>query len=319
MKTIRSAIAVAIATAAFVAVASPVYAAPPALPAGDQLTSVSCDGGPATLFTVDSATGSSTAVGASGSELNCAYQGAWDPITGTLYGLIWDNNPILVKYDLATGALTEIGSIVDSLDVSVGAYALAIGLDGTAYINDYDTLYTLDLTTGVATLVGTVAGVTDSAYGFSVDPSTGKLYMLQQSGDLLEINPDPAGPTATLVGTWPLTEEQFDSYGLAIDSAGTAWVTVYPGSDDIYTALYSTPLATFGVDPQLSGNMVDAATADDFNSWWVTLARPVAPAPAPAPQPQLAATGIDAGSIAGVGVLLGVLGFVLVARRRRTV
>jgi LPXTG-motif cell wall-anchored protein len=190
---------------------------------------------------------------------------------------------------------------------------MVIGLDGKAYFNYYDQLYSLDLLTAKATLLGTLDAVESPAYGFSVDPTTGKLYLLAESGELFVI--DPVAVTATLVGTWPVSEGAQYSYGISIDHAGTAWVVEYPGEES-YSALWSTPLATFGVDPQRSGNIL-SAEGDDPTMWWVALTYAAAPAPAPAPEPVLAATGFDAAPLALGGLLLAAAGIVLVGRRSR--
>lgn len=315
MKLSRAVISLSVLTLGLSALAIPAQAAAPALPAGDQLVTLSCNEDDVSFHTVDAQTGAVTAVGAPNEGYNCAYQGAWDVTTQTFFAVIEDSATArLVVIDTTTGALTEIGEITTDDDDPVNVYAMVIGLDGKAYVNAYNELYSVDLLTGQATLLGTLDGVTNSAYGFSVDPTTGSLYLLQESGELLLI--DPVAVTATLVGTWPVPEE-LDSYGLSIDHAGTAWVVIYPGEDS-YSALWSTPLATFGVDPQLSGDIVTAEGYDP-TQWWVALVYKAAPAPAPAPAPEpaLAATGLDVAPLALGGLLLAAAGAVMVGRRSR--
>ncbi|MGX5682515.1 LPXTG cell wall anchor domain-containing protein [Schumannella luteola] len=310
MKTARILAALGVA-AALTFAAAPAHAAAPALPAGEGLLAASCtDAYPAAeIFRVDPATGVSSAIGTGDADFLCNYQGAWDATTSTYYGTIWDNAASeLVTWDLTTGEATKIGDILDG-DEPLHPYSLVISLGGAAYFNVDDDLYSLDLTTGAATFLGQLDGITDEAYGFSVDPSTGDLYLLQEDGELFLI--DPIAVTATYVATWAFSTEGTNTWGLAIDSAGTAWVVEYPG-DENYTALWSTPLATFGVDPLLSGNIVDAATGEDFTGWWVALV------PAAA-QPALAATGFDATPIAAAGGMLALAGLALVASRRRRV
>ena len=288
----------------------PAQAAPPALPAGDKLVSASCDSeyGVSTFLEIDTATGTSTPLGAGSPGFTCGYQQAWDATTSTLYGIIYDSNSDLVTWDYTTGALTYVGQFHD-VDLDTPAYpdAMVIGLDGTAYAIQGTSLYSLDLATAEVSSLGVVAGIDDSIYGAAVDPTTGLLYGLEEGGDLLLI--DPVALTGTLVGTWPISTTY--SYGLAIDHAGTAWVIESPG-DGTYSALWSTPLATFGVNPELSGNIVDA-DGDDPTTWWATIIYPPVAA-----EPALAATGFDAAPLALGGFLLAAAGAVLVTRRRRT-
>lgn len=298
-------------TTALLAVALPAQAAPPALPEGDQLVAASCNTesyGPSTFIGIDTATGTSTPVGDGNPGFGCAYQQAWDATTGTLYGMIYDSLASLVTWDYTTGVLTEVGVFHDDVaDLDIYPGALVIDLDGKAYAIQGPYLYSVDLATAKVVNLGTVTGIDNSIYGAAVDPTTGLLYGLEQNGDLVLI--DPVALTGTAVGTWPTSTEW--SYGIAIDHAGTAWVVESPG-DGTYSALWSTPLATFGVDPQLSGNIVDAG-GDDPTTWWATIIYPPAPAPAPA----LAATGFDAAPLALGGVVLAAAGAVLIARRSR--
>jgi len=313
VKSTHAVLAVAALSLGLASLAIPAQAAAPALPDGDHLVTASCNQEDVTFHTVDAQTGAVTAVGSANEGYNCAYQGAWDATTQTFFSTIWDDNSRLVVFDTTTGALTEVGVVVDEADEPVDVYSMVIGLDGKAYFNDYNALYSLDLLTAKATLLGTLAAVDSSPYGFSVDPTTGKLYLLEESGELLLV--DPIAVTASLVGTWPISEDADYSYGISIDHAGTAWVVESRGIDS-YSALWSTPLATFGVDPQLSGNIV-SAEGDDPTMWWVALIYPQTPAPAPAPEPVLAATGFDAAPLAIGGLLLAAAGVVLVARRSR--
>jgi LPXTG-motif cell wall-anchored protein len=317
MRAIRSAVVTAALAFGLVAVAAPAQAAPPALPEGERLVAASCWNLPypdVTLFEVDSATGVSNALAADTVNSNyCGYQGAWDRVTELFYFTTWDSSEsVLLSWDPETAVITEIGTIAEG-DVFPNAYALVIDLEGNAYFNDYNDLYSLDLTTGEATLVGELTAVTASGWGFSVDPVTGDLYLLEQDGDLFLVDPDAV--TATYVASWPFSDDGDYAYGLAIDGAGTAWVVESPGADSTYSALWSTPLASFGDTTELSGNIVDSATEGDFSGWWVSLI-PAAVAP---PAPQLAATGVDATpAIAAAAAVLGLGGILLLARRRRS-
>lgn len=316
MRAIRSAVVTAAVAFGLIAVASPAQAAPPAIPDGERLVAASCLGPQypdVTLLEVDSATGASTALGSDTVNGNfCGYQGAWDRVTGDYYFTTWDSpESVLLSWDPVTGVITEIGAIAEE-EVSLNPYALVIDLEGNAYFNYFNDLYSLDLETAEAILLGELTAVTTSAWGFSVDPVTGELYLLEEDGDLFLVDPDAV--TATYVASWPLSEDAQYTYGLAIDSAGTAWVVESPGADDNYSALWSTPLVSFGDTVERSGNIVDAATGVGFSGWWVSLI-PAAVAP---PAPQLAATGVAATPAIAAAAVLGLGGILLLARRRRS-
>lgn len=313
MKSIRTSVIAAVAAVGLVSVVSPANAAPPALPAGDQLISVSCSAFTwASLLSVDSATGA-TSITETDSDYFCGYQGAWDSTTETYFGIDGsDSTSRLVTIDTETSATTVVGPVVDSV-TSDGLFvdALTIGTDGAAYFVSSGEFYSVDLGTAVATDLGPLAGVTDDAWGFSVDPSTGAFYLLEEDGDLYSV--DPVAVTATYLASWTLTDGATYTYGLAIDHAGTAWVVTW--DVDRVPSLWSTSLAAFGDTEQLSGRMV---RADDFHweNWWVA----VVPAPVPAPAPALADTGSSVNApLVGGAVLLMLAGAALVALRRRRV
>jgi hypothetical protein len=271
--------------------AVPASAAPPALPDGWQLVNITCPSdSTAVIMTVDSATGASTPVASAPADAECGYSGAWDRVTGAAYFTSSDLTTSLLKYDSA----------------------MAIDLAGNAYILNDGGLYSLDLTTGVTTTVADLLEPTSYVYGFSVDPRTGDLYLLDEVGDLYLIDPSQAPGTGvdTFVASWSFPNGGSYTWGLAIDGNGTAWVT--DNSSTIgYVSLLSVPLDSFGsATPEYSGELLEDGLY--YDAWWVTLI------PAPAPEPQLAATGLDVstGLATGALVLLAGFGVVMVARRR---
>ncbi|MDH6180374.1 LPXTG-motif cell wall-anchored protein [Microbacteriaceae bacterium SG_E_30_P1] len=312
MKSTRI-VLVAALSLGLVALAAPAHAAPPALPAGEHLVATTCDSETFPdlgLFEVDAATGTSTQL-ASADGAYCGYQGGWDRVTHKFYFTTWDASfSVLHSYDPATNSVTTIGDITAG-DEAPNVYSLVVSLDGKGYFVEYDDLYSIDLTTGAATYLGDLE-FEDSAWGFAVDPTSGLLYLLTEGGELYTV--DPAAVTATGVANWSFSEGASYTYGLAIDSNGTAWVVEYPG-DEAYSALWSTPLATFGTTVELSGNITIGETGDDYEGWWVAIIGE--PAPAPAPEPVLAATGVDVTPFAAGGLLLLAAGGVLLARRSR--
>jgi streptogramin lyase len=290
--------------------AVPASAAPPALPDGWQLVNITCPSdSTAVIMTVDSATGASTPVASAPADAECGYSGAWDRVTGAAYFTSSDLTTSLLKYDSATGTVTKIAELSgDSTD----ATSMAIDLAGNAYILNDGGLYSLDLTTGVTTTVADLLEPTSYVYGFSVDPRTGDLYLLDEVGDLYLIDPSQAPGTGvdTFVASWSFPNGGSYTWGLAIDGNGTAWVT--DNSSTIgYVSLLSVPLDSFGsATPEYSGELLEDGLY--YDAWWVTLI------PAPAPEPQLAATGLDVstGLATGALVLLAGFGVVMVARRR---
>lgn len=310
-KTAASAAAL-LATIALIGLgAAPANAAPPALPAGDALYTVDCSSATLQFYTLDSATASATPIGTGNAEAFCGWDMAWDPTTDTAYTYVQnnDNTTELYSADLVTGGSTLVGEITFN-DDNLYVESLAIGLDGVAYVASEGSLYVLDLSTGALALAGVVDGLPSESYGASVDPSTGDLYFLHEGGDLFLV--DPTALTATLVGHFDFEAPTFATYGLAIDSAGVAWVMTYAGS---VGNLWSATLADFGGTEEFSGVVTNSVTDEAFYTFSLLL---VPGEPAPAPAPALADTGFDSAPLLAGGILLAGLGALLVARGRRT-
>lgn len=121
-----------------------------------------------TLFTIDSETGTSNAIGNFGYA--ATYALAFDS-HNTLYGIVDDyHTSSLATIDTTTGQATVIGaSNINAL------MAMAFAPDGTLYAASWGTneLYTLDTHTGAATAVGNLGfnGIMDIAFD-----SHGTLY-----------------------------------------------------------------------------------------------------------------------------------------------
>ena len=310
MTRLRRVGVIAAVTAALALTASPALAAPPPVPSGDQLVAMSCfSDAPLDLFVVDPATGTSTEIASAGFD-GCGYAAAWDTQTIRRYGVEYYTGDLLA-YDPATARFATVGAIADSGGGRIDTYDFAIDPDGNAFGIDADgNLSSIDLATGLATLLGDLVDLDLYTYGFSADPVTGTLYALSESGTLYEIDPDLV--TATAVDTWPFPGDGDDAWGLAIDSAGTAWVVQNPGEDDAYAGLWSTPLATFGDTTEFCCNLVDPATGVAYDGWWVAVMPAIYP-------PQLANTGVDAAPLVAGGLgLLAVGALVVVAAARRS-
>ncbi len=314
----------AVTSLVMLAGAAPALAAPPPLPSGDALYTVPCwetDDG-LQLMSIDAVSGAATPVGAA--ELvgtGCSYDLSWNPVDGLAYGLSdfmsvdSVSTQFLYSVDVITGEITIIGPYVTAADGLGPIGSFVIGLDGTAYgVGESGLLATIDLATGEATMVGTIAGMGSSDYwGSAVDPNTGLFYAIGISGDLLRF--DPVALTSEVVGTVPRPAGVAFQYGLTIDSAGTAWIVSSPAGEQdpsAASALWSTPLASPGA-PELSGSFITTTDTpitfysfEIFSTW-------------SPPAPQLAATGSEASALVAVGALgFGLLaaGSLALVRRR---
>lgn len=103
-----------------------------------------------TLYSINKTTGAATAIGSGTGALITA-------LTFNAGGVLWGINFFDGQFgtiDTATGAFTAVGT------TDPGFQGLSFDSTGTAYVSNSntDTLYTLDLGTGAATLVGAMTG-----------------------------------------------------------------------------------------------------------------------------------------------------------------
>ena len=112
------------------------------------------------LGTIDTITGAGTIIGSTGYSESTGT--AFD-LDGTLYGIVDArfSVPKLATFNKTTGAATVIGT---DTGITGNALAIEIGADGTAYTIGWDdNLYSLNLDTGLASLIGPMFGVDDPA------------------------------------------------------------------------------------------------------------------------------------------------------------
>ena len=150
------------------------------------------------LGSIDLATGAATVIGQfAGAGSNAVAALAYDSTNNILYGAgnAAGNSNNLVIVDRATAVLTLVGSFGQRIDGL--AYDRA---SGTLYGVNSTGLYTINRTTGAATLVGN-HGIPTAALslGLESDWDTGRLFASDTTTDsLYELN--PATGTATLLG-----------------------------------------------------------------------------------------------------------------------
>jgi hypothetical protein len=133
--------------------------------------------------------------------------------------------------------------------------ALAITPGGTAYAmstgsNSNAGLFTINLSTGAATDIGTVTGATD--INGLVYRSDGKLVGLDDNTNSLVVI-DPIALTATLLAAVPTTVGAIG--GMTSDNGVGYYVTAGPagsGSDDLYSFNLFTGVSTLVGSPGLS-------------------------------------------------------------------
>lgn len=212
--------------AAFVASATPALAVVPTLPAGNVLFQVTCDSADANdrqLMIADIVGGSNSLLG-DGTGANtlgdCGLQGALAPGTDWFYYNDGTNRDTLVRVNVVTGDVEEIGAIrEDSSPRDI--YGIAIGPDGIAYALSYDYLYTIDLLTGELTYLNEpdVYGQNEGyPYGFAYDPKTRKFYVAEDGdGEIFSLD----------VSTGLLTSVNINGDfwigSMVFDSAGYLW------------------------------------------------------------------------------------------------
>ena len=230
-----------------------------------KATPIYIESGGTTLYVVDSSTGASTLIGPYGFPGVLAQDFSPD---GTLYAVVRGGNASLAQLATVnpqTGAATLRGS-----PAGVQVHAMAFTPDGTLYAANFsaDNLYTLDLTTGAANLVGPLGF--DNIMDMAWDSSNSTMYAIasapgcsgSESG-LYSIDLAPA-PTArgTLVTSIPSDNCLMS---LAIDAANRLLATNF---------MAASPL--FQIDP-ITGNLTNLGNT----GLGATMAAATAPVPEP--------------------------------------
>ncbi|MGX5682585.1 hypothetical protein [Schumannella luteola] len=302
--------AAAVSIAASLAVATPASAAVGSLPAQDRLFQVGCNDAPgAVLSALDPDTLVTTIISTAAVPDACAAQGSVDPTTGLGYWISWVGaDSFLAVTDLETGEATTIGELTESGTGDIlGAQSLAIDDAGNAYLmgqNRTDStaqsqLYSLDLTTAQATLIGTLMWGPQEAqawYAFAYRPTDGQFYGVASSGSVDAIGVFRVDVTdATIELLVGYDDLPALIYSFAFDSDGAVWGL---GADNTTHdwVLFSSSVSDFAGDYAVRGE--PTLDGEPYFSESLLLARGEAP-----PAPQLAATGAGMASAAPLALV----------------
>lgn len=305
------------------AVAAPANAAGNAIDPGDSLFAINCDDiyNDFQLFGVDSTTAFSTAIGdgSGAAEDSCAGQPAYDPSTGKSYYIQWVNEgpDLLAEIDVTTGESAVVGDFYydnGEFPEFISADALAIGADGSAFVLDNGSIWSVDLDSGWVT---PIAETQNGIYSFAFDSVTGKFYGITYANEIFEIDVVTGAATSLGFVDFSTPEGQFHrTYSLQFDEAGTLWVEVDnygEGVADYYATLWSFTLETLDA-PVYSGIFTD----DPFYTEAILIVPGTVVVPV---EPALAATGADSSALLPLGLGAGLIvlaGGALVIVRRRT-
>jgi len=184
------------------------------------------------LVRINTATGAGTVVGPIG--IGATYAAAFHP-NGTLYTMVdsYSANGRLATLNKATGAATVVGNPVGITNLMI----LEFANDGTLYAASWttDSLYRINLTTGLPTLVGPL-GFPD-VMDFAFHPN-GTLYAVNDH-DLYTVNLTTGQAThaKTITGATGIM-------GLTFDPAGNLFATSYRTNSPLYRINLTTGAAT---------------------------------------------------------------------------
>lgn len=238
--------------------------ATPTLPAGDVLYEMSCDGDVSghQLYSLNTSDNTRTAIGTGTGSTTCALQGAVLPGSNWFYFISVGTPKSLVRTNLTSGSTEVIGELrEEGADRDTSSFA--IDDNGNAYALTYDTLYSVNLSTGA--LTNPVAANTyDLAggypYGFAFDSKTNKFYVAEDGGGgLYWLNIGTGG--FTLIAT----NSDYWVGSMTFDSNGYLWVN---GDTNQVSRV---ALSDFGN----SANWIDSAPlSPNFYSESLAIARP---------------------------------------------
>lgn len=174
-----------------------------------------------------------------------------------------DSTRSLFEINPATGQKTQIGTVSANAGTTGGlAYDAA---SGTVYLTstNLDSLYTLNIDTGAATLMGSY-GVDVVMHGLEWDSSTGTLYAASSNPNTF-YSVNPLTGLATEIGGIGLTS--FNNLGY--DSNNDVMYMTNSGSDSLYTIDRATGLPTLVGALLTSSNPNALAFAAELNTMFM--------------------------------------------------
>lgn len=214
------------------------------LPIGETMYGLECDSDLATDFysvTLD-AVGALTAIGTS--AVNPCWLGAtFDPTTGLAYAVESDysSKSTLYSINTADGTFTNLGNIkVGGADIYMSALAInsAGVLYGFSSEDSDEKIYTIDLTTRVATFVSNLNMDFDNYLDAAAfNPVDNELYGLNQGGGGVYKIDLTSGIGTKLSDSNYNTKMGGASFSFSFDSSGTAWFLISKGGagNDIWS------------------------------------------------------------------------------------
>ena len=187
-------------------------------------------GGAATLYNIDPNTGAATSIGAIGFN----QVGAIDfDTSGTLYGVgnrISDNAQVLLTINPTTGAGTEVGA------TTVSAFFQDVSFrnsDDALYGYAGGNIYTFNISSGVATLLGNAGDGFPSGNGLAFSPFD-TLYKADNNS-LWTINQSNGSATTVTALNYATAGDRAN--GMDFDNAtGILWASVRDGGTTTYLA-----------------------------------------------------------------------------------
>ena len=154
-------------------------------------------GGPATLYTIDSTTGTETLVGLTGYSRVGAID--FDPTGQILYGVGYRTTDSgifeLITIDIATGVGTGIGAT----GLTTPFQDISFRSDGMLFSYSAGNLYTLDLMSGAATLVGSTGLPGGGGNATAFDPSVSPILYNINESNISTLNQTNGAATDTMV------------------------------------------------------------------------------------------------------------------------
>jgi hypothetical protein len=226
----------------------------PTLPAGENFFAASCDLVSPQLMSVDTTSGNATFIG-DAHDGGCASNAAVNPVDGNAYMVIYamsGNN--LVTVDPATGVFTVIAPLAGE---SSSLWGLTITNEGNAFGIDDETLYSLNLTSGATTAVGTELGFVPDEMGYNpVDKNVYAFEWNAGTSTLLAytINTSTGVATADPSHNITMADYSFNGspglnlyalQGVSFDGNGNPWFVNNAYDSELIVADFATGAATF--------------------------------------------------------------------------